>query len=552
MIALYSDLSDLIQEDIQPPASNPNLMSLSTTQCLPFLVITSSIIIWSWTRKMRPSLPPGPPRLPLIGNLLDIPAKEPWLAFSAMGDKYGTFFLSLLSMGPLSHAAAGEITSLAMPGRTTILLHTLEAATSVLVQSSALTSERPVLPMAGGLCGFETSLPLAQPSGDLDQVRRERKLYHAFQGTPTAISRLIPGLVEEVGAFLRAVDGRQGVLSDDIRRTTMAIGLRLGFGHKVNHSRPTDLSDTLFDMAEQSSNNFFRITTPGASFVDLFPFLRYWPSWLPGGGFHHAAKRINAVLQQTRYEGLAAVRERMATGVSEPCFATAVLETDADEYWARVVPLTLVHGASDTTASQLSAFFLAMALHPDIQRNAQQEIDRVIGRDRLPTVKDRPELPHVDALSREVLRWFVTTPTALPHRANESFIYESSSGPVLIPKDSMIIANVWKMNRDPRRYRNPEQFDPSRFLGTEGRAPEEDPGKTVFGFGRRACPGETTLFLLYSALLSVFDIGKALDERGEEIDIAVGWSSMTVTHPLPFQCAVRTRDEAARKLIRGL
>ncbi|CAK5267283.1 unnamed protein product [Mycena citricolor] len=496
MIALYSDLSDLIQEDIQPPTLNLNLMSLSTTQCLALLVITSSIILWSWTRKMRPSLPPGPPCLPLIGNLLDIPAKEPWLAFSAMGDKYG------------------EITSLAMPGRTTILLHTLEAATSVLVQSSALTSERPVLAMAGGLCGFETSLPLAQPSGDLDQVRRERKLYHAFQGTPAAISRLIPGLVEEVGAFLRAVDGRQGVLSDDIRRTTMAIGLRLGFGHKVDHSRPTDLSDTLFDMAEQSSNDFFRITTPGASFVDLFPFLRYWPSWLPGGGFHHAAKRINAVLQQTRYEGPAAVRERMASGVSEPWFATAVLETDADEYWARVVPLTLVHGASDTTASQLSAFFLAMALHPDIQRNAQQEIDRVIGRDRLPTVEDRPELPHVDALSREVLRW--------------------------------------KMNRDPRRYRNPEQFDPSHFLGTEGKAAAEDPGKTVFGFGRRACPSETTLFLLYSALLSVFDISKALDERGEEIDIAVGWSSMTVTHPLPFQCAVRTRDEAARKLIRGL
>jgi cytochrome P450 len=52
-----------------------------------------------------------------------------------------------------------------------------------------------------------------------------------------------------------------------------------------------------------------------------------------------------------------------------------------------------------------------MILYPDVQRKAQEEIDRVIGSDRLPTVADRELLPYVDALSKEVMRWHVVGPT---------------------------------------------------------------------------------------------------------------------------------------------
>ena len=51
-----------------------------------------------------------------------------------------------------------------------------------------------------------------------------------------------------------------------------------------------------------------------------------------------------------------------------------------------------------------------MVLHPEVQVKAQAEIDNVIGRDRLPTFEDRPNLPYVDALVKEVLRWGPVAP----------------------------------------------------------------------------------------------------------------------------------------------
>lgn len=52
-----------------------------------------------------------------------------------------------------------------------------------------------------------------------------------------------------------------------------------------------------------------------------------------------------------------------------------------------------------------------MALHPDVVKKAQAEIDAIVGNDRLPTFEDRPYLRYVDALSKEVLRWNSVTPT---------------------------------------------------------------------------------------------------------------------------------------------
>ena len=60
---------------------------------------------------------------------------------------------------------------------------------------------------------------------------------------------------------------------------------------------------------------------------------------------------------------------------------------------------------SDKTVSSIATFILAMVLYPDVLHRAQQEIDRVIGNDRLPSFKDRDNLPYIDALCKEVFRW---------------------------------------------------------------------------------------------------------------------------------------------------
>lgn len=80
-----------------------------------------------------------------------------------------------------------------------------------------------------------------------------------------------------------------------------------------------------------------------------------------------------------------------------------------------------------------------MAMNPDVQRQAQAELDRVIGRTRLPDLHDRDSLPYVNALLKELTRWHVIAPIAIPHTASEDDEYNG----YYIPKGSIIIPNLW-------------------------------------------------------------------------------------------------------------
>jgi len=75
------------------------------------------------------------------------------------------------------------------------------------------------------------------------------------------------------------------------------------------------------------------------------------------------------------------------------------------------------------SSSTLHAFILAMVLYPEVQAKAQAEIDTVVGLTRLPDFDDRPSLPYIEAILREMLRWNPTLPLGMYHcTTNGSFI----------------------------------------------------------------------------------------------------------------------------------
>lgn len=80
-----------------------------------------------------------------------------------------------------------------------------------------------------------------------------------------------------------------------------------------------------------------------------------------------------------------------------------------------------------------------MMLNPEVQVKAQSELDRVVGRDRLPDFLDREKLPYIDALVTELWRWRSTAPIGIPHRCIEDNEYKG----MFIPKGSLVIANAW-------------------------------------------------------------------------------------------------------------
>ncbi|KAJ7923837.1 cytochrome P450, partial [Mycena leptocephala] len=482
-------------------------------------------------------LPPGPKGLPILGNIYDLPKHSPWLAFAEMGKKWG------------------DLISLTTFGKTMIIVNSAKIAEDLLDSKGGNFSDRPVLQMGGELVGFRNVLTFCQYG---DRVRKERKLFHQLFGTSKAVERFLPLLRSEIGKLLHNLLLNPHGAMDRIQRTTGAIVFRIAYGYRL-----TEGKDPFLEMFDLRANIFTRSTQPAAFLINFLPFLRFWPAWLPGGRFRTTAKAWAKILHESVDAPHEYVKQQMAAGTAENSFASTLLQEQPDEeHLIKWAASAILAGGSSTTASQLEAFFLAMSLYPDVQAAAQRELDGVLGPDRLPDISDRPNLPYMNALCKEVLRWHNAAPTGIPHRTREDFIYECEGGhpPVLIPRNSLIIPNIWYMIHDPKEYAEPMVFNPGRFIGTDTKDAEKDPSRICFGYGRRICPGkllaDTSLFLTCSMILAVFNITKVVHIRnnGVPVEPILGQTTGTVSQPLPFECTVhpRIRRDEALALIRGI
>ena len=154
-----------------------------------------------------------------------------------------------------------------------------------------------------------------------------------------------------------------------------------------------------------------------------------------------------------------------------------------------------------------------MAKHPDIQRRAQEEVDRVVGNDRLPDFNDRPCLPYIDAIYRELLRHTPPLALGLPHVATDDDIYEGyfiprgtfsddqyESDLIIALLGAIVIGNIWAMTHDETKYPDPLTFKPERFLDSNGRL-NDDSRIMAYGFGRRYVPLQINILLLKPHIL---------------------------------------------------
>jgi len=185
-------------------------------------------------------------------------------------------------------------------------------------------------------------------------------------------------------------------------------------------------------------------------------------------------------------------------------------------------------------------------MFPEVQKRAQAEIDRVVGDKRLPSFGDQKDLPYIECIIKELLRWRVVLPLGVGHRLTHDDDYEG----FYFPKGSMIVANVWAISKDEEMYPDPHRFWPERF---EGENNVLDPYTYAFGFGRRICAGmhfaKGTLYLTIASILATFDISKAVDEQGREILPDMSDTGGIISHPPPFKCRIIPRSPAAATLI---
>ena len=90
----------------------------------------------------------------------------------------------------------------------------------------------------------------------------------------------------------------------------------------------------------------------------------------------------------------------------------------------------------------MDAFFLALTLNPEVQKKAQEELRQVVGTNGVPTLRDRPSMPYLEAIYRETLRWAPPVPLGVPHTTAEDDVYNG----YLIPAGTVVVANIWSVH----------------------------------------------------------------------------------------------------------
>jgi len=329
----------------------------------------------------------------------------------------------------------------------------------------------------------------------------------------------------------------------------------MAYGYNIEPHKP----DKLVDLIEKMMTEFSLAAAPMAWAVDIVPALQHLPESFPGAGFKKTARKWRKSIEASAHIPYRFVQRQMAARSNRPSYVSRLVQqlqqeqggrlNDDDEEAVIWTAASLYGAAADTTTITLTVFTLAMIENTHVQRKAQEEIDRVVGTDRLPTFEDRDNLPYVNALVKEVLRWWPIAPMGFPHAATEDIEFNNH----LIPKGTYILPAIWWFLHDPEVYRSPETFDPDRFLPPRN---EPDPASEAFGYGRRRCPGrffaDSSLYINKVQSLAAFDFTKAKGKNGEEINVDVKTKPGILAYPTEFEFQVSPRSGKHAEMIRQL
>ncbi|GJV90455.1 cytochrome P450 CYP82D47-like protein [Tanacetum coccineum] len=199
----------------------------------------------------------------------------------------------------------------------------------------------------------------------------------------------------------------------------------------------------------------------------------------------------------------------------------------------------LITAGLDTTSSTLTWALTLLLKNPRALELAQAEIDEHVGRDRLVEELDVKNLVYLDAIIKETLRLYPAAPLSVPHESIEDCVV----GGYTITKGTRLLVNISKIQRDPKNWSNPNEFQPQRFLtcqkdlDVEGNHFELIP----FGSGRRMCPGYylalQELRITLASLIQQFTLKKP---SNTPIDMTES-AGITIDKKLPLEVLLAPR-----------
>ncbi|KIW96532.1 uncharacterized protein Z519_03601 [Cladophialophora bantiana CBS 173.52] len=445
------------------------LFHLTIASVLPFLVV-----IWLFHplihRKKR-NLPPGPPRLPIIGNLHQAPPLDPWRVYQGWTKQYGPIF------------------SLQYGLSTVIILGTHEAAHDLLDKRSNIYSSRPRVVM-GGECVSKGYRTLLMPYGQ--RWRNHQRLQGAFLNVRISQSYRHLQELESLQLIHELLDP-EADFSDRYHRYSSSLIFSLAYGRRMTLGDEPEVKGI-----DQVMENFLYAARVGTWLVDAVPALNYLPSFL--APWKRLAERLHEFESKLYMDNLKQGKASNCWNWSRHAQEMKEAQAMSQKELAYDVGI-LYEAGSDTTTMALEVFTLAMLLYPEVMRKGQAELDSVLGSTQLPTFEDKDSLPYIDAIIKETLRWRPVSAGGIPHAVVQDDKYMGYD----IPAGATVIGNHWAIHLDENVYKDAYAFNPDRWI--------KDPTLPLaaFGFGRRICTGQhiakNSLFINIARILWTFDVG---------------------------------------------
>ncbi|XP_027698550.1 cytochrome P450 2E1 isoform X2 [Vombatus ursinus] len=192
----------------------------------------------------------------------------------------------------------------------------------------------------------------------------------------------------------------------------------------------------------------------------------------------------------------------------------------------------LLFAGTETTSTTLRYGLLLLLKYPEVEEKLHEEIDRVIGSERMPSMKDKVNMPYTDAVVHEILRFINLVPSNLPHVMNQDMQFRG----YFLPKGTTVYPTLTSVMLDSKEFPNPEQFDPGHFLNENGKFKYSDYFK-AFSAGKRVCVGEglarMELFLFMIIILQHFNLKSLVSpEKIDTSPITIGFGSVPPIYKL--------------------
>ncbi|XP_072013048.1 cytochrome P450 2U1-like [Amphiura filiformis] len=347
---------------------------------------------------------------------------------------------------------------------------------------------------------------LIRAHSHLAQRVRRRFSLSALRDLGMGKSRLEEQVVEEIQRLCNVISKHEGKEFSPFRLLDMVtcnVVCCLVFGDGFDYDDPK-LMRIL---------NFLKQIFIQSSFTGLANFVP-WMQYLPFSGFQNVKKLIMHII--TFYKEMIKIARDNYTPGDPRTFIDMYLDNqekihqenpdiaewfDEDDLISTIADLFAAGTETSSTTLKWGLFY--MVLQPDIQEKIHAELDAEVGRNRMPTLKDRPRLPYTEATLLEMQRIGSIVPLGVPRAAT----FDTKLYGYDIEQGTMVMPNLWAVHHDERIWKEAESFKPERFLDSDGKLNRREE-LIPFAIGKRKCLGEQLalmeLFLIFTHLLHKF------------------------------------------------